>query len=178
MSLLSRQSLQNKQCFHNLYAYLSAARNRKNNNEPRIQLLSYHLHPSRLGAFYDRILQKISLPGHYMFRAPILLVTAKGLKGQFRAPCWTAMYDTFYLSWTAFLIAVRRSGLITTGPKNFALLSLPSNILSMRGPARSSYGIAGIWILFTPCCGISILHSGIAFDSIRPISFKILAMQL
>jgi hypothetical protein len=28
MSLLSRQSLQNKQCFHNLYAYLSAARNR------------------------------------------------------------------------------------------------------------------------------------------------------
>jgi hypothetical protein len=27
MSLLSRQSLQNKQCFHNLYAYLSAARN-------------------------------------------------------------------------------------------------------------------------------------------------------
>ena len=27
MSLRSRQSLQNKQCFHNLYAYLSAARN-------------------------------------------------------------------------------------------------------------------------------------------------------
>lgn len=54
--------------------------------------------------------------------------------------------------------------------KEFALLSLPSNILSMRGPARSSYGIAGIWILFTPCCGISILHSGIAFDSIWSIS--------
>jgi hypothetical protein len=28
MSLLSRQSLQNKQCFHNLYTYLSAARNK------------------------------------------------------------------------------------------------------------------------------------------------------
>lgn len=45
----------------------------KNNNESRIQLLSYHLHLSRLDAFYDRILEKIALPGHYMFRDPILL---------------------------------------------------------------------------------------------------------
>ena len=71
-------------------------RGKNNNNEPRVQLLSYHLHPSRLGAFYDRILEKIALPGHHMFRDPVLLVIAKGLKGQFRAPCWTTMYDTFF----------------------------------------------------------------------------------
>jgi hypothetical protein len=34
MSLFSRQSLQNKQCFHNLYAYLSAARNMFHSNHP------------------------------------------------------------------------------------------------------------------------------------------------
>jgi hypothetical protein len=64
--------------------------------QARIQLLAYRLRPSQLAALCDRILEKIALPGHHMFKDPIPLVIAKGLKDQFRASRWTTMHSEFF----------------------------------------------------------------------------------
>jgi hypothetical protein len=69
---------------------------RKNYSEPRLQLLSLDLAPDRLGEFWDRVREKITLPGHHMFSDPIILVMAKGVKLRFRSSRWARMYDRFF----------------------------------------------------------------------------------
>jgi hypothetical protein len=62
MSLLSRQSLQNKQCFHNLYAYLSAARNKFHVSEADISLPIVHQDVVGLNIYGSTLIRAFSVP--------------------------------------------------------------------------------------------------------------------